>query len=230
MHFNFYLSKNGEKEEIVEIFQDDDPYGIPARAKQYGISENLAKKINSAPREEWENDLDLVLTEAYRINEKKLNESLEFFKTFWNENDKYYFDILEKAIEEKIEKYNVLLTHFVAGTSDWEGNNICTNAYSKGIIRNKNAHVYYLLFEVILSHFFKKIRKVRKDLEDLQIWAMTELISFTILHNEFDLFESEANTNYKEVDSHINEAKNLYKNSNNINKFIEEIIKIYERK
>jgi hypothetical protein len=79
-----------------------------------------------------------------------------------------------------------------------------------------------------LSHFFKKIRKVRKDLEDLQIWAMTELISFTILHNEFDLFESETSTDYKEVDSHIEEAKNLYKKLNDINKFVGEIIKLYE--
>jgi hypothetical protein len=124
VHFSFYLSKNGEKDEIIEIFQSDDPYGIPARAEQYNISESLAKKINSAPKKEWENNLDLVLIEAYKTNEKKLNESLKFFNTFWNKNDKYYFDILEKAIGEKIEKYNVLLTHFVAGTSDWEGNNI----------------------------------------------------------------------------------------------------------
>lgn len=228
MHLNFYLSKEDEKKEIIGIFQSDDPYGITLRAKQYQMPEDLAIRINSAKKNEWENELDLLLNNAYKENNKKLKDSLEFFESFWEENDGYYFNIIEKAIGEQVESYNVLLSHFVAGTSDWVGNDICTNAYSNKIPR-KNAHVYYLLFEVILSHFFKKIRAKRKDLEDLQIWAMTELISFTILHNEFNEFESENMTDYVEVDTYINEAKELYKKCKNIHEFVEGIIKIYKK-
>jgi hypothetical protein len=169
----------------------------------------------------------LLLTEAYTLNEKKMGVSLRFFESFWKVNDERYFNVLEKAIGEKIEKYNVLLSHFVAGTSDWEANNICVNAYSNEIPGN-DIHVYLLLFEVILSHFFKKIRKKRKDLGDSQIWATTELISFIILHSEFDLFESVHKTDYKEVDINIDKAISIYQKVASIGEFVKWVLKVYE--
>lgn len=228
MHFNFYISQNDEKARIIELFQMDDPYGITARAKQLHISEELAKKINKNISNEWNRELDDILSEAYKKNEEKLKKSLNFFNNYWIENDKYFFDKIEFVLKEKVEQYNVLLSHFVAGTSDWFGNNICTNAYSNEW-SGDNSHVYYLLYETILSHIFKKVRKIRHDLDDLQIWAVSESTAFVVLHNEFNLFESENITGYKEVDSYIDEVKFLYKNSKNINEFIEEIIKLYKK-
>lgn len=225
MHFNFYISQNDEKAKIVEIFQMDDPYGISARAKQYHISEELAKEIHENKSDKWNNELDNILSKTYKENEDKLKNSLKFFNDYWLKNDAYFFDKIEKVLSENVEQYNVLLSHFVAGTSDWVGNNICTNAYSNEW-SGENSHIYYLLYETILSHIFKRIRKINEVLKDLKVWSISELTAFTILHNEFDLFESESKTNYDEIDNKREQVKEIYLKCKNMNDFLNIVLSL----
>lgn len=58
---------------------------------------------------------------------------------------------------------------------------------------------------------------------------ISELGTFTILHNIFDEFLSVEKTGYREVDELIPKADYLYKNTKNIDEFIENII-LFKRK
>ncbi|HSQ97486.1 MAG TPA: hypothetical protein VLL98_02085, partial [Rickettsiales bacterium] len=221
----FYISWREERKRLIGLFRGFDPLGIDSRAKQCNFSKRLAKKIHSKSPEEWMPILNQLLKKTYKDESKKMREALVFFEKYWQKNDKNFFEKLEIIFKEKIPTYNVLLSYYVAGTSDWYGENICTNIYSYKW-KKKNSHVYSLLFEVILSQVFKRIRrnKSQKDISDEKVWSASELSAFIILHQEWNIFDNMQITRYKEVDNFIYDAQKIYKSAKDIDIFIEKIL------
>lgn len=231
MYFEFYISKDSEKKQLIEMFQEDDPLGLKDRAKQYNFPVDLAVKINSEPLQVWKPELLKLLDNTYDHNLKFLKESASFFMNYWRKNEGRFFPILEDLFKKKLPTYYVLLAHYVAGTSDWHGVDICTNAYSHKW-KGKDCHAYFLLFEVILSQVFMMVRKEHdeKSLSDFDLWKVSELVAFVVLHKEWDYFNYIKKTNYEQIDNHIEEAMVLYNNKQNLKDFIYKSIELLQRR
>jgi hypothetical protein len=225
MYFKFYISWREEQKRLIGFFRGFDPLGIDARAKQCNFPKRLAKKIHYQSPEEWMPILNQLLKETYKNESEKMKEALGVFEKYWQKNDKEFFERLEVIFKEKIPTYNVLLSYYVAGTSDWYGENICTNVYSYKW-KKKNSHIYSLLFEVILSQIFKRIRRNKswKDIPNEKVWSVSELSAFIILHQEWDIFNNMQITRYEEVDNLICEAQKIYKSTKDIDIFIEKVL------
>jgi hypothetical protein len=168
------------------------------------------------------------LDRVYKRSSKRLKKSIEFFNSYWENNEDRFFNKLESIFGKKVSKYNVLLSNYISGILDWKGTNICINAYS---YKNKkeNYHVYFLLFEIILSEIFKTMRKnnTEQEFSDRKTWIISELSAFTILGEEWDLFNKvNPRTGYMDIDKLIPEAKEIYENSNNMSGFLEKIISL----
>jgi hypothetical protein len=227
-YLEFFVSSQKEKDILVEMFQADKTATLEHRIMQYNFPAELAKRINGLPAEDWDSDLDNLLNKTYKKNLKELEEALEFFNLYWENNEEYFFDRLKNIFKKEVDKYSVLLSNYVSGTSDWIGTNICTNAYSYRD-ENENYHTYFLLFEIILSETFKIIRKDNTEqyISDHKVWIISELTSFTILHEEWNVFNDViTKTYYDQVDKFIPEAKEIYKESGNIYVFFEKFIKL----
>ena len=224
-HFEFFLSQNFEKRILINIFKNDETKKIKDRAKQYKFPIKLAKDIKKLPINICENKIDNFLNISYKRDYKKMNISLKKFIDYWDNNENYYFDKLEKFFNKQIPLYEVLLSRYVAGISDWEGNHICTNIFSFKWKKYCN-HNYCLLYEIVLSEIFKLIKIKNNQLKDNDIWIMSELSSFVILHKFFDEFSFIKKTYYNQIDCLINKVYLIYDNTNNINDFLENIMNI----
>lgn len=226
-HFDFFISKNFEKQILLDMFKNDKTKTIKNRARQYKFPVKLAKDIARISGNECEEKLEHFLNVSYERDAKRMTNCLNIFKSYWDKNSNYYFCKLENFFERNIEQYEVLLSRYVAGTSDWYGNHICTNIFSLKWKKYCN-HNYCLLYEVVLSEVFKTIRKLRTvdELSDNDVWILSELSSFVILHRLFDEFKFIKKTYYEQVDVLLDKAYLIFDNSNGINDFIKRIIGI----
>lgn len=225
MRLKFFISAEEEARRIVGLFQTDDPLGVENRARQCRFPVDLAQKINQGRRVDWAADLDALLVETYRQNQEVLNQARVFFQTYWAENEARFFPVLEKVFGHPMPPYYVLLTHFIAGTSDWYGTDICVNAYGPKCSR-ENAHLYGLLYEIILSQIFMRVRQRHsaETLDDWGVWEIAEVGAFTLLHQEFDLFGAFEKTYYDAVDAKRERAQKLYQSTKNLDAFLERLI------
>jgi len=225
MRLKFFISAEEEAKRIVGLFQTDDPLGVTGRAAQCGFPVALAVKINQERRADWSAQLDRLFLDTYRHNQVQLNQALEFFQNYWAENEARFFPVLDKVFGHPMPPYYVLLTHFIAGTSDWYGTDICVNAYGPKL-KNKNIHVYGLLYEVILSQIFRQVRqKVSSErLGDWAVWEIAEIGAFTVLHQAFDLFDAFEKTYYEAVDQKLPAAQRQYRSAQNLDAFLEYLI------
>ena len=209
------------------MFKNDRTKAIKNRARQYKFPVKLAKDITGISGNECEEKLERFLNVSYERDIKRMTNCLNIFKSYWDKNCDYYFYKLENFFEKNIKQYEVLLSRYVAGISDWYGNHICTNIFSLKWKKHCN-HNYCLLYEVVLSEVFKTIRKLRTvdELSDNNVWILSELSSFVILHRLFDEFDFIKKTYYEQVDVLLDKVYLIFDNSNGINDFIKRIIGI----
>lgn len=174
------------------------------------------KSIKAGGR--WGGGLDALLLETYRQNQEALT-GARFFSNVLG-GKRRGFSVLEKVFGHPMPPYYVLLTHFIAGTSDWYGTDICVNAYGPKCSR-ENAHLYGLLYEIILSQIFMRVRQRHsaETLDDWGVWEIAEVGAFTLLHQEFDLFGAFEKTYYDAVDAKRERAQKLYQSTKNLDCF-----------
>lgn len=200
---------------------------LERRALQYHFPLDLAKKMYELPRHIWDEELETFLLSTYKNNQKGLKEALLFFQTYWKENEKKYLNPLSLFFQTEIPSYQVLLGNFLDAISNWHETNITINAYS---YKDKNPlyHAYAVLFELILSQVFMRIRKLKQKeiLSDLHVWGLSELSAFAILYKLFPEFSKINGTGYDIIDSYTSTFLEVIKKNNNIIDFINEILKI----
>lgn len=222
MHFSFYTSAEEEKKQLIQMFRGEDPLGVDKRVRQYLFPTLLARHIHNKPARVWDKRLTHFLEEIYNQYSADLRKARTLFTLFWRQHDATYFKPLEAFFGHEIPPYHVLLSHFIAGASDWHGTEICTNAYSF-YWNGGQSHAYFLLFEVILSQVFMRMRARYEETElpDRRLWAISETAAFTILHRLFDTFDFITKTNYPQVDPHLKAAQLLLIETGEIDAFLE---------
>lgn len=226
MQFNFFYDQYIEELNLIRLFQEEDPLGIDNRANQIGFLLDLALDIQQKPLIEWREKLQKEVSSRYHLNMKKIEADIISCQSYWRETN--YIQPIEDVLIKKIPNYYILLSQYNLGVSDWYGTSIVVPSLFV-INHNMKRHTYVVLFEVLLSQLFMKIRLMHPCLMNWDIWLISELGTFTILHNIFDEFLSVEKTGYREVDELIPKADYLYKNTKNIDEFIENII-LFKRK
>ena len=98
--------------------------------------------------------------------------------------------------------------------------------------KNEKEHIYALLYEVLLSQIFIKIRTQYSEniLTDREVWKLSELSTFTILHNTFNCFFDKEKTFYVEVDNLLEKGQLLYLENQDIDIFLKNLISLIKGK
>ncbi len=83
----FYISQDTEKQKLMDVFCVE-PIGasLDYRAKQYHFPLEMAQKMQSLPRIQWDTELEDLLEKTYTQNQEELIQSLAYFQCFWNKN------------------------------------------------------------------------------------------------------------------------------------------------
>lgn len=225
MRFYFYTSANQERNNLIHLFQEEDPMGVEARARQCDFPVELARQIRTAAPAEWQAQMHDFINQTYAQQKEQLAESVAFYKAYWAAHEAQWLDPIERALGKKIPPYYVLITHFIAGTSDWYGADIAINARLRRA-KNPHYHVYILLFEMILSQVFMHVRAQfgEEQLSDWAVWELSELTAFTILHHAFDCFDDLTATGYAAVDEKINRARAVWQSEKSLDAFLTKIM------
>lgn len=226
--FHFYISLDTEKNRLMDMFCVPEACStFEKRAIQYHFPIDLAKKMYEHPRYVWDSELETFLASAYKKNKKDLEKALFFFQTYWEKNEKKYLTPLTVFFQNELPPYRVLLGNFLDAISNWREEDITINAYSYKA-KNPLYHTYAVLFELILSQIFIRIRNLKseKTLNDLSVWGLSELSAFAILHDLFSEFSKTSGTGYDTIDSYASIFLEVIKKNNNITDFINEVLKI----
>lgn len=229
MHFNFYLSAAKELQYIYSMFSQSDPMGLEARAEQYGFPLDLAKRISQNDPEEWENDVIDLLNNEYASLEEELNQAVAFYQEFWNGQDEVFSEVINDIFGNEIPDYNVLLTRYVTGISNWYGTDIVLGAFLYEE-EPENKHCYILLFETILSQVFMKIRELYNQdyISDWNVWGISELTTYAILRHSFDGFEYFENIGYPQLEGLKAMTCAWYTNSESYQDFVLKMVKYFK--
>lgn len=229
MQFNFYLSAEKELQYIYSMFCQADPMGLEARAEQYGFPLDLARRISQNDPDEWENDVIELLNQEYANLEDELNQSVEFHQEFWVEQEGVFSEVINEILDIEVPDYNVLLTRYITGISDWHGTDIVLGAFLYEA-EPENQHSYVLLFETILSQVFMKIRELynQEYISDWNVWAISELATYAILRHSFDGFENFDKIGYAQIEGLKDKVCAWYVNSESFQDFLLKIVKYFK--
>ncbi len=228
MVFEFYLSAFQEKNFLVDLFQQDDPMGVSARAQQCHFPVELAEQIHRDGLQKNRVALETLMQETYTKNAHRLQQAVAFFKDYWAHNEKLWIPELERVIGGKMPPYYVLVTYFIAGVSDWYGTNIAVNG-SLSQHKTPLAHVDVVLFEALLSHSFRRAcQLMNRPISEFQVWAMAELAAFCVLEATFDNLSRPEKTGYEQVDSFIPVARQLYRDRTSFDDFLMQLLHLFE--
>ncbi len=226
-HLEFYLSADMEKQKLMDIFCCE-PVGkdLKYRTKQYNFPFELAERMYNLPRFQWDAELEALLEQRYQQNNSELEKSLSFFNHFWKENGERYLAPLNAFFKETVPTYRVLLACYLDVISNWKECNIVINhaLYKK---ENVLYSVYSILFEIILSQVFIKIRAIKNknELPDMQVWEYAELAACAILNKIYPEFKNSTKTGYAELDIHAPRFIDLAQKSPDLNAFLQDIIR-----
>lgn len=224
----FYISSDTEKQKLMDIFCVA-PMGVSLnyRARQYHFPLDIADKMQTYPRIQWDEELENLLEETYSRNKKELVNSLSYFQCFWKNKGEYYLSKLNTFFEETLPDYRVLLACYLDIISNWKECNIVINyrLYKK---ENPLYHVYSVLFEIVLSQIFIKIRSIKnkKKMPDKQVWGRSELAACAILHRLYPEFKNSVKTGYPELDPCMPLFLDIIQKSSYLQNFLNNIIKL----
>ena len=126
-----------------------------------------------------------------------------------------YFNPINQFFGTPIPPYRVLVAYFLDAVSNWSETNIVLNAYAYQT-PNPFYHTYTLLYEIILSQAFIRIRaeKPKEILSDEKLWMATELIAFGVLKKLFNEFSTVNGTGYPQVDKFVPRFLDILAESN----------------
>ncbi len=231
MRFHFFYSKYIEELYLIRLFQDEDPLGLKNRAAQLSFPYDLALSIHQEEMIKWRSHLRQEINEQYKKHQEKIENSILFSKIYWEKNEQKWLPPLEQVLRKKIPDYHILLSQYGMGISDWYGTNISIPA-AFSTKKNEREHIYALLYEVLLSQIFIKIRTQYSEniLTDREVWKLSELSTFTILHNTFNCFFDKEKTFYVEVDNLLEKGQLLYLENQDIDIFLKNLISLIKGK
>lgn len=224
----FYVSLDTEKQKLMDVFCVA-PMGasLNDRAKQYHFPLDMAHKMQTRPRMQWDEELEDLLEKVYCQNKNELLQSLSYFQCFWKSNEEHYLSKLNSFFEEKLPDYRVLLACYLDVISNWKEYNIVIN-HRLSQKENPLYHVYSVLFEIVLSQVFIKIRsvKTKKEMSDKQVWGRSELAACAILNKLYPEFKNAVKTGYSELDSCMPLFLNIIQKSSHLQSFLNGIIEL----
>lgn len=224
----FYISSETEKQKLMDIFCVA-PIGasLTERAKQYHFPVNMANTMQTRPRIQWDEALEDLLEETYLKHKNNLETSRTFFRCFWDKNGEAYLSKLDSFFEEKFPDYRVLLACYLDVVSNWKECDIVINhaLYQK---ENVLYSVYSILFEMVLSQIFIKIRSIKnkKEMSDKQVWGRSELAACAILNKLYPAFQNSVKTGYAELDSSMPLFLKIIQQSNHLTPFLDTVINV----
>lgn len=224
----FYISSDAEKQKLMDVFcVASMGASLNYRAKQYHFPLDLAHKMQAMPRLQWDEELENLLEEIYAKNQEELVNSLSYFQCFWKNNGNQYVSKLESFFEETLPDYRVLLACCLDVISNWKEYNIVINhqLYKK---ENPLYHVYSVLFEIVLSQIFIKIRslKNKKEMPDKQVWGRSELAACAILNKLYPEFKNSVKTGYAELDPCMPLFLDIIQQSSHLKNFLNTLMKL----
>ena len=201
----FFISSETEKYKLMDMFCMTD-IGAPMeyRVNQYQFPLNLADEMKEYPRTKWDKKLEDFLFAVYEKHLRDLKKSQFYYTKFWQKNFSRYFDPINRFFGTPVPKYRVLVAHFLDAISNWSEHNIVLNAYAYQT-PNPMYHVYTLLYEIILSQAFIRVRqtKSKEQLSDEKLWVFAELTACVFLNKNFEEFAQASATGYPDVDKFL---------------------------
>ena len=227
MRFKFYLDWKGEFQALQGMFYGWSGMSVKERAHQYGIPYDVAKKSRGTKKEN--NFLERFIKQGYKIYKKELKQSLSFHKKFWKKNSKKFSKIIERIFGHKIPTYTVRLNLQCGALSDRDGTDISINAFSY-LKPNKFIHIDDLLWEMIFSQIFMRIRKEnsKKELSDDLVWGVAELTCISIIQIEIDGDTTNWPIGYAELEPRRQKVKDMYRKSKNFYDYLEKAIAYFK--
>lgn len=224
----FYVSSDTEKQKLMDIFCVA-PIGksLMERAKQYHFPPDMAKKMQTSPRIQWDEALEELLETTYLKYKNELETAHSFFHCFWDKNGEAYLSKLDSFFGERFPNYRVLLACYLDVVSNWKECNIVINhaLYQK---ENVLYSVYSILFEMVLSQIFIKIRtlKNKTEMSDKQVWGRSELAACAILNKLYPAFQNSVKTGYPELDSSMPLFLEVIQKATHLMPFLNETINL----
>ncbi len=223
--FEFYISPDAEKQKLMDMFcVPSVGVSLEYRANQYLFPIELAQKMYTLPRHQWDKELENLISSRYREKEAELHQSLFFFQNFWHQHTEEYITPLTHFFQKEIPHYRILLAYYLDVISNWSEPNIVIN-YKQYSHQNALHSVYAILFETVLSQIFIHIRQLDTSdyLIDETVWGLSELSACVLLNRLYPAFQNACATGYPQLDKHLQSFKLVTTSTANLTEFLKKI-------
>lgn len=171
-------------ERIFELLSKSDPSNYLNRAKQMGMSDELANEIHENKNYDYmKTKIEEFARPIYNEKHELVINSIQTSQIEWNEFVDEFSEALITIIQHPLRyyKYYCAVSPINAGVSDWAGNRIIIKYDYVGDEKNR-----FIAHEVILSLVFQLIREyfVQDVLSDWKLWAISEISTIIVLGND----------------------------------------------
>ena len=223
---NLYISPDTEKQKLMDVFcVQTIGASLEQRAQQYNFPKKLAQKMYQQPRYVWDDELEHFLEKTYLSQKNELEKAKQHFENIWKEKGPFYFQKLNDFFETPIPTYHVLVAYYLDVISNWKEENIVIN-YNTYKKENPLYHIYGVLFEIILSQVFIRVRKTKSktQISDFTLWGISELSATAILNALFDEFKNSTKTGYEILDYFCEDFIKTCKSTSSFDPFKQKIL------